>query len=365
MSQTHQQITAPEALARLAQFHAVIDVRTPAEFADDHLPGALNWPVLDNPQRVLVGTLYRQDPLAARKLGAAMVARNIAHHLDVHSALMFKGWRPLVYCWRGGQRSGSMHWFLHQIGFKSLQLSGGYKAFRAEVRQALEVLPYGLSFVVLCGRTGSGKTRLLRTLAAQGQQVLDLEALAAHRGSLLGGLPEQPQPSQKGFDTALWQGLRALDPRRPVFVESESRKIGVLQLPQALHQALRERGRCVWLDMDEPGRVQLLLQDYGHFAAQPQAFGSLLEGLIPLRGRERVKRWQDLALQGDWATVFGELMREHYDPGYERSLNNHFPQLAQAPRLRLTDGSNAELARASAELVLLLACAPAAGAGLS
>jgi tRNA 2-selenouridine synthase len=360
MSQPHHLVAAPEALARLARFHAIIDVRTPAEFAEDHLPGALNWPVLDNQERVIVGTLYKQDPLAARKLGAAMVARNIARHLDEHSALMVKGWRPLIYCWRGGQRSGSMNWFLNQIGFKSLQLIGGYKAYRAEVRQALDGLPLGLPFVVLCGRTGSGKTRLLQTLAAKGQQVLDLEALAAHRGSVLGALPGQPQPSQKGFDTALWQALLALDPGRPIFVESESRKIGALQLPESLHQALRERGRCIWLEMAEPGRVQLLLQDYAHFADQPQAFGVLLEGLVALRGRERVRRWQDLALQGDWATVFGELMREHYDPGYERSLTNHFPQLADAPRLRLADGGAAELARAASELTRLMTPVPPA-----
>jgi len=339
-------ISSAEAFARLEQFDHIIDVRTPLEFAEDHLPGAVNWPVLSNEERVVVGTLYRQEPLEARKLGAAMVARNIARHLDEQRAIMQKHWRPLVYCWRGGQRSGSMNWFLNQIGFKSLQLVGGYKAFRAEVRKTLDELPTRLDFVVLCGRTGTGKTRLLGSLARAGHQMLDLEALARHRGSVLGGWPGQPQPSQKAFDTALWQALSRMDPARPVFVESESRKIGGVQLPESLHQHLRQRGRCVWVAMADAGRVQLLLEDYAHFQAQPASFAALLDALVALRGRERVQRWQAMAQAGHWAEVFGELMREHYDPGYERSLTQHFPQLAQAPRIELRDASGPEIERA-------------------
>ncbi len=352
MSQYHV-IPSAEAFARLGEFSAVIDVRSPGEFAEDHLPGALNWPVLDDDERRIVGTLYKQDPLEARKLGAAMVARNIARHLDDHRALMQKHWRPLVYCWRGGQRSGAMNWFLNQIGFKSLQLVGGYKAFRGEVRKTLGEQPGRFDFVVLCGRTGSGKTRLLQALAAAGAQILDLEALARHRGSVLGALPDQPQPSQKAFDTALWQALVRLDPARPVFVESESRKIGGVQLPEALHLRLRQHGRCVWIDMAEAGRVQLLLEDYAHFKADPEGFNALIAGLVTLRGRERVERWQGMARGGQWAELFAELMREHYDPGYERSLTNHFPQLAAAPRVALLDGGGTETHRAAERLITL------------
>ncbi len=357
---TYHQISADQAFAKLDAFHHIIDVRTPLEFAEDHIPEAVNWPVLSNEERVVVGTLYRQDPLEARKVGAAMVARNIARHLDEQRDLMQKHWRPLVYCWRGGQRSGSMNWFLNQIGFKSLQLIGGYKAFRGEVIKTLAQQPQQLRFIVLCGRTGTGKTRLLRHLEEQGEQVLDLEGLARHRGSVLGAWPGSPQPSQKAFDTAMWQAMSRLDPQRPVFVESESRKIGSVQLPEPLHQRLREQGQCVWISMEEAGRVQLLLEDYAHFHAQPQAFGALLEGLVSLRGRERVRRWQAQAEAGQWTEVFAELMRDHYDPGYERSLTNHFPQLAKAPKVGLRDGSEAELARAAAELRALAdAAAPA------
>ncbi|MCF8206692.1 MAG: tRNA 2-selenouridine(34) synthase MnmH, partial [Methylotenera sp.] len=218
-------IIAAEALAQLGQFDAILDVRSPGEFAEDHIPGAENWPVLDDEERRIVGTLYKQDPLEARRLGATLVARNVARLLDERTGGRAKTWRPLVYCWRGGQRSLSLHWFLGQIGFRSRQLVGGYKAYRAQVRDDLTRWPERFDYRVLCGLTGCGKTRLLQALADEGAQVLDLEGLAAHRGSVLGALPDRSQPTQKGFDSALWDRLRQLDPARPVFVQSESRKI--------------------------------------------------------------------------------------------------------------------------------------------
>lgn len=344
--------TIAEAVAELDRFDAIVDVRSPAEFAEDHMPGAINWPVLDNQERHEVGLLYATSPFEARKLGAALVARNIARHIETHAAGMPKTWRPLVYCWRGGQRSGSMHWFLGQIGFRSRQLQGGYKAYRAQVRDDLAALPGRFSWQVLCGRTGSGKTRLLQALKAEGAQVLDLEALAAHRGSVLGALPDEAQPSQKAFDSALWAALRALDPARPVFVESESRKIGRITVPEALLASMRgERSACVWISMSEAARVELLLQDYGHFSADPETFCRALDGLIELRGHARVEAWQDQARAGHWAEVFAALMREHYDPGYERSLRGHFPALAQAHQLALDDGDPAAMAAAARGLL--------------
>lgn len=351
MSLPSHVIAPSEALADLDRFDAIIDVRSPAEFDEDHLPGALNWPVLDNEERRVVGTLYKDSPFEARKLGAAIVARNIAVHLDTHAGGLAKNWRPLIYCWRGGQRSGAMNWFLGQIGFRSRQLQGGYKAYRARVREDLERLPESFALRVLCGRTGSGKTRLLQTLAAEGAQVLDLEAAASHRGSVLGALPGRPQPSQKRFDSLLWQQLRTLDTARPVFVESESRKIGQLRVPEALHRRMREQGECLWLEMGEAGRIALLLQDYAHFQRDPEAFCGLLEGLIELRGRERVRQWQAQARAGGWAEVFTALMREHYDPGYERSLQAHYPRLTQAARLPLASGEPVDLLSLARQLL--------------
>jgi tRNA 2-selenouridine synthase len=237
-------VDAAEAAADAGRFDAVIDVRSPAEFAEDHLPGALNWPVLDDEQRRIVGTLYKQvSTLQARKVGAAMVARNIASHLEHWVLDKPRTWQPLVYCWRGGQRSGTLAWFLGQIGFCTGRLTGGYKAWRAVVRTQLQTLPQRFEYRVQCGRTGSGKTRLLHALAQSGAQTLDLEGLARHRGSILGSVPGQPQPSQKRFDTLLWQALHGFDAQRPVFVEGESRKIGALRVPEALIQQLREQGK--------------------------------------------------------------------------------------------------------------------------
>jgi len=336
--------TAAEVVAALHEFDALIDVRSPAEFAEDHLPGALNWPVLDDEERRHVGTLYvRASPHAARKVGAAMVARRIADHIErwVHDKP--REWRPLVYCWRGGQRSLALAWYLDQIGFRTARLQGGYKAFRTLVREQLAVLPATLQLTVIAGRTGSGKTRLLHALAAQGAQVLDLEALACHRGSVLGGLPDTPQPSQKAFDTALWRALRGFDAAQPVFVESESRRVGALQLPDALLARMREQARCVRVQMDDAARVQLLLQEYGFFAGEPERFCTLLAALTELQGKERVARWQAMARAAQWAELFGELMREHYDPLYERSMRRNFRGLEEAAVLSLHDGGHAAL----------------------
>ncbi len=349
---TPKQITAVEAVPALERFDTVIDVRSPAEFADDHLPGAVNWPVLDDEQRARVGTLYVQDsPLAARQIGAALVARNIAAHIEQWVQGRSRDWQPLVYCWRGGQRSGSMAWFLGQIGFRTSQLAGGYKGFRALVRAELAELPQRFDFRVLAGRTGSGKTRLLQALAEHGAQTLDLEALACHRGSVLGGLPHQPQPSQKRFDTLLWQALRRFDAARPVFIECESKKVGSLQLPDALVQHMRLAGRCLRVQMGDTARIELLLQEYGFFAQDTERFCGLLDALIDLQGRERIQRWQAMARAGQWAELFAELMRDHYDPLYERSMQRHFASLPDAPVVDLADGGSAAVAAAARTLL--------------
>jgi len=347
-----QQTPASEAATDLSRFDAIIDARSPSEFAEDHLPGAVNWPVLDDEQRRIVGTLYKQvGPLEARKVGAAMVARNIAGHVEQWVQDKPRDWRPLVYCWRGGQRSGSLAWFLGQIGFRTTQLGGGYKGFRAVVRDELGRLPATLRFTVLAGRTGSGKTRLLQALAAEGAQVLDLEALACHRGSILGGLPDTPQPTQKRFDSRGWEGGGGFDASRPVFVESESKRIGRLQVPGALLERMRGDARVLRVQMPDEARVRLLLEDYGFFAREPQGFCALLEALVELQGHAAVSRWQEMARAGQWAEVFGELMLRHYDPLYERSMRSHFAALADAPTVDIDDGSGQAMRDAARRLV--------------
>jgi tRNA 2-selenouridine synthase len=345
-------LAAAEAAARLGSFHSIIDARSPAEYAEDHLPGAVNWPVLDDDERRSVGTEYKQvSAFEARKHGAAFVARRVADILEREVGSKPPGWRPLVYCWRGGKRSGTLAWFLDQIGFRTHVVDGGYKAFREQVRAELATRPLQFDIVVITGRTGSGKTRLLGALAAEGAQVLDLEALARHRGSVLGGLPHEPQPTQKAFEMSLWDALSRLDPARPLFVESESRRIGQLQLPDALVLHMRGQGRCVTVEMPEAARVQLLLEEYGFFAQQVERFCDHLAALTVLRGRATVEAWQAQARRGHWAELFADLMRDHYDPLYLKSIARNFAGQASALRLAVRDGDAETMRGAARELL--------------
>lgn len=349
---TVQSLTATQVARELDRFSAIIDARSPGEYAEDHLPGAVNWPVLDDDERRRVGTEYAQvSPFEAKKRGAALVAKNIAAHIERDVMQQDKAWRPLVYCWRGGQRSGAMAWFLDQMGFRTHVLAGGYKAFRAAVRAELETLPSQLRFRVVCGRTGSGKTRLLGALREAGAQVLDLEALARHRGSVLGIVPGVAQPGQKAFETALWDALRRLDPRREVFVESESKKIGNLRVPDALIGEMRTRGACVRIEMPDAGRLALLLSDYDFFVRDAELLCRQLDALVALRGRETVAAWQAQARAGRVDEVFLALMREHYDPGYLKSMRANFCGYEAARMIALADGAPETLRRAAADLV--------------
>lgn len=337
-------LAAADAAARLDAFGTVIDVRSPSEFAEDHLPGAVNWPVLDDEERRLVGTEYAQvSAFEAQKRGAAIVARNISRHIGREVMDKERQWQPLVYCWRGGKRSGAMAWFLDQMGFRTQVVEGGYKAFRAVVREQLDALPQRLGFAVLCGRTGSGKTRLLHALARAGAQVLDLEALARHRGSVLGLAPGDAQPGQKAFETALWHALRGFDAARTVFVESESRRIGRLRVPEALLDRMRAHGRCLRVEMPDDGRVALLLGDYDFFRRDPDYFCRQLDALIELRGRETVAGWQAAAHAGRFGEVFLDLMHRHYDPSYDKSIRAHFAGYDAAQAVALPDGEAATL----------------------
>lgn len=344
-------LTVDTALAQWAQFNAVIDARSESEFALDHLPGAVNWPTLNDVERHAVGTEYKQiSAFEARKRGAVMAARNIAAHIERHAMEVPKSWRPLVYCWRGGQRSGALALILSQIGFDVQVLEGGYKAYRQLIVRDLETAGQDLEWTVLCGPTGSGKSRLLGELARQGAQVLDLEALAMHRGSLLGDIPGSPQPSQKAFENALWQRLRAFDPKRVVYVESESRVVGRLRLPLSLVEVMRQ-APCIRLDLPVQARVQLLKQDYPHFVAQPALLEPRLNLLRELRGHAQVDEWLALLDQGDIDSVVEQLLGRHYDPVYGRSMSAHFRHLAQARTLALTDVEPSDFKRAAAHLL--------------
>jgi len=338
-----------DVLARFDEFDSIIDARSPSEFALDHLPNAINCPVLDDEQRVAVGTMYKQvGSFEAKKVGAAMVSKNIAYHIETLWLDKPRDWKPLVYCWRGGNRSGSMAHILAKIGWPVVQLDGGYKAFRNQINAELEKTPE-LDFRVICGTTGSGKTRLLDTLEAIGAQVLDLEQLAAHRGSVLGNIPCQPQPTQKAFETSIWDRLRRFDPSLPVFVESESKKVGDLRVPGALMDRMRA-SPCIAMQVARAHRVKLLIEDYQHFACNAPALNAQLEFLTPLHGKEKIGRWQEMSNSGQMPALVDELLVDHYDPAYLRSMHRNFVQYEQAAIVELADISPESFLAAARQL---------------
>jgi tRNA 2-selenouridine synthase len=318
---------APFALPDLRQllahgFDDIIDVRAPAEYADDHLPGALSLPVLSDEERARVGTIYKQQsPFLARKIGAALVARNAASHLETVLADRPGGWQPLVYCWRGGQWSNSFASILAQIGWRVAVVQGGYKTWRRLVVEQVYDRPLPCALHVLDGYTGTAKTALLGVLATHGVQVIDLEGLANHRGSVFGPMPGG-QTSQRAFEGRLALALAALDPARPLVVEAESAKIGNLRLPPRMWRAMHDAPR---IEVSAPlaVRAAFLAQSYRDITADSENLARLISSLRPLHPAERVENWLAMANAGAHASLAEGLMQFHYDPRYQKSRAKH------------------------------------------
>jgi tRNA 2-selenouridine synthase len=350
----------------LETYSEIIDVRSESEFAEDRMPGAINLPVLNDAERAKVGTLYKQVcPFDARKVGASLVAQNIAKHLDTHFITKAKDYHPLLYCWRGGQRSNSMAAVLSQIGWHVTVLEGGYKTYRAYVRDRLASLPGQFTFRVLCGLTGSRKTDILRQLAHRGVQVLDLEGLANHRGSLLGqewdssSLGERgtevranqqaassrqfgkfsPQPSQKRFESLLLEQLQRFETSKPVWVEAESNKIGQVYLPLSLWQQMKQAS-CIEIELPQAARIEYLLQAYPHLVTHPNLLKNRLDRLKSRYGRKKLDEWHSLINAGQWNTLVGDLLSCHYDPAYCQSIGQTYHPIERTlPIADLSDAS--------------------------
>lgn len=323
-------------------FDVVIDARSEREYAEDHIPGAINLPVLHDDEYAMIGTLHRSDTHSAYLRGVRLALANIAVALEDRVAELPRSTRILVYCFRGGKRSKLWTDALSTIGYKTQRLEGGWKAYRNHVRAELERLPAALTFNVLCGPTGCGKTRLLSALARAGAQVLDLEAIARHRGSLIGDLPGVAQPAQKLFDSLLLDALQRFDPEQPIWAEAESKKIGAISLPEALVAQLHA-GRVFRVETPMAARVRLWREDYGHFERDPMSLLSRLQHLRPLVGGEEYALWQSLAESRDIAQLFERLMTHHYDRAYARSIDAHYADYASAPGIELADLSAAGL----------------------
>mgnify|MGYP001819282147 CR=1 FL=1 len=336
----------------LGEFTEIIDVRSPGEFAEDHLLGAVNLPVLNDEERIEVGTIYKKNPFEARRLGAQLISSNAASHLAGYLADKDKTYTPLLYCWRGGMRSNSLAHILRSIGWRARVLEGGYKAFRKFSTEDLEsrLSDPALTLTVLAGQTGVAKTRLLHTLRDQGAQVIDLEGLANHKGSVLGLEPDTSQPSQKHFETLLWQTVSQLDPTQPVFTEAESNRIGALHCPPALWKKLGQ-STVIEIKLPLPQRAQFLLDDYPYFTADPEHLKSLLEKLTRLRGREQIAQWHDQIDSADWTGFVESILRDHYDLVYRRAGDEKSNYPAPSESVELDGFSPTSLGTAARKLI--------------
>lgn len=298
-------------------FDDIIDVRSPAEYAEDHIPGAISLPVLSNEERAKVGTIYSQvNPFEARKVGAALVAKNAARHIQESLADRPHGYRPLVYCWRGGQRSGSFSLILRQIGWRADTVEGGYRAYRRLVSHAMQSTPWPCPVVMLDGNTGTAKTALLHLAKLNGVQVLDLEGLANHRGSLFGACAGG-QPSQKAFESALAQLQSNLDPARPVLVEAESSKVGKINLPPTIWGAMKTAPR-IEVSANLDARAAYLTRAYGDVAQDQARLEEIIDALSDRHAADQIAAWKQMARAGQMQILAQELMQSHYDPRYTR-----------------------------------------------
>lgn len=332
-------------------FTDIIDVRSPSEYNEDHIPRAVNLPVLNDEQRREIGEIYTQvSKHEAKCLGAAMISVNIAGHL--RTALRDKPpqWAPLVYCWRGGNRSAALTHVMRRIGWKAEGLAGGYKTYRRLVLNELEHLPGQLRFTVLCGKTGVGKSRLLRKIESAGGQILDLEALANHRGSVLGEPQQDRQPSQKSFESLLCHCLRRQDPARVIYTEAESQRIGLLRIPDTLMRVIRA-APCWDICADIPVRAAFLADEYRHFVQSPGLLKTALEKLVPRVGYKTVENWLALYERGEMIAFIGALLTGYYDPLYTRSIRKNYQRFGDANTVRLSELGDDALTDAAAMII--------------
>ena len=334
---------------KAGHYDMVIDVRSPSEFADDHIPGAVNLPAMSDEERAVVGTLYKQtSAFEARKTGAAIMSRNIARHIDTVLQDKPPGFRPLIHCWRGGQRSRAFALVLSEVGWTTHLLQGGYKAYRRDILDRLKDIPPSLNLQIIAGRTGSGKTALLQHLQQKGGQIVDLEDLAAHRGSLLGQIPGRPQPSQRLFESCLIDALLELDPDQPVFVESESSRIGNLQIPPVLWRQMTI-APLITLDVPVKARAAYLVSVYDRLTTDTSDLSRLISGMVRRHGYEVTGEWQKLMQEGNWCGLAEALLSTHYDPAYDQSVNRH----NRTQRLQITqpECSAAEMQKSAVQIL--------------
>lgn len=348
MSRHVENIVLP---ADLTVFDEIIDVRSPGEYEEDRISGAISLPVLNDAERAKVGTIYKQvSAFDARKIGAALVSKNIALHLETHLADKSKDYRVLVYCWRGGQRSGSMATVMNDIGWDVSLISGGYKAYRSLVVEVIEMKAPTLKLVVLNGYTGAGKTLLLAEMDQTGEQVIDLEGMANHKGSVFGGDPHDPQPAQKQFESLIYEKLEKIDLSRPVYIEAESAKIGRLNLPNPLWQKLKD-SPVIEVDSPVEARARYLAGDYEEWIGNLGRVHDTIDRLAGFHSKATLARWKAMTEAGEWHPFVSELLTEHYDTRYTVDGSGNYP--VPSGKVPLPSHDEAAITKAAKEIIKL------------
>ena len=292
----------------------IIDVRSPSEFDQGHIPGAINIPLFTNAERARMGTRYKQiGKDSAVMLGLELIGPKLVDFVKKSRRAAPEG-ELLVHCWRGGMRSGSFAWLLETAGMKATILQKGYKAYRQEVLQTFD---QSLQLLVLGGKTGSGKTDILRELEKQGEQVLDLEGLAHHKGSSFGALGQEPQPTTEQFENSLHQAWLKLDTKRRVWIEDESMSIGTVNLPSGLWSQMRS-APVAFIDVPKALRIRRLVQEYGSFSAEQLV--AAVNRIQKRLGGQHHRMALDALARGDYALV-ADLMLSYYDKAYLHGLS--------------------------------------------
>ncbi len=328
-------------------FDSIIDVRSPAEFALDHIDRAINLPVLSNEERALVGTTYKQDNrFKARKIGAALIAKNTAQHLETELFSKNRNWRPLIYCWRGGQRSSAFATILSEIGWRPILLDGGYKSYRKEVSEIMHKKPTKYNFVLISGHTGTAKTKIIQIIKKLSIQTIDLEALANHRGSVFGANPTK-QPSQKLFESFLFYKLKSLNYKKPIILESESNKIGQVAIPSMIWNTMKNAPR---IEITAPlhSRARYLTRTYKNLTENQEVLDQKIEFLTNQHGHKKVQEWKNLSKAGKFSTLAAELMFNHYDPRYKNCQKN--PSHIKLPSVHMNTINERSIQRAAKQI---------------
>lgn len=297
-------------------FDTIIDVRSPLEYEEDHIIGSINCPVLNDQERIIVGTIYKKEStFKAKIIGSSLTARNIAKHIEEKFINQQGSWQPLIYCWRGGQRSKAFSIILSEVGWRTCQLEGGYKKYRNEVINFLNRIGSKLKIILISGKTGSAKTKILQNIKLQGGQILDLENLANHKGSLLGKIPGLKQPSQKLFESKLYHQIKQLDLRKNVYIEAESSKIGNIHIPKTIWAKMIISPR-IEIEADLELRSSFLLKDYRYMCENPELIKPIIYGLENRLSKKLINDWLELITKKLWLDLTKSFLENHYDPSY-------------------------------------------------